>query len=445
MGSMAAGEMVGGVNAPSPTPAPSPAPASSDARPVLSPRTIRGMLAGQHLIAAVLLITGTIRALTSGTPYLVAIAAGAALSVCYLIGARLDVADGPRARWWLLSLILTWIGATAISAEFSWFAFLLWLLAGKLLPALWSVLVAIGVLTILVLAPLWHDGHVAWAGIIGPAIGGVFALGISRGYLRLLHDAAERERLLASLSRAQRETVDLQDELALTQRHAGQVAERTRIARDVHDTIAQAFSSIRLIAHAGIPRTGDETTARTLRQIEVLSGEGLADVRRIIAALTPAELEDRALPAALARLLERLREQTGAQTALQVDETLPDLPAATEATLLRVAQSALANVRLHAGATRVVMSLIDDGERVRLDVLDDGRGFDALAWEHGEGSASDSGYGLGFMRSRLRSLGGGLEIESRPGDGTAVSAHLPLVGEPAPGPARSAQSRGIKA
>ncbi|HIY66106.1 MAG TPA: sensor histidine kinase, partial [Candidatus Agrococcus pullicola] len=274
-------------------------------------------------------------------------------------------------------------------------------------------------------APVLHHGVASWANVFGPLIGGVFAFGIARGYLRLLRDAAERERLLASLSQAQQETADLQDELALTQRHAGRVDERTRLARDIHDTVAQNLSSIRLLAHAKHGAPEDPETGRAFEQIEALAGDGITDIRRIIAALTPSDLDDNALAAALARMLDRLAEQAGVRTELHVDDTLPELSTSTEVALMRTAQSALANVRLHARASRVDVSLIDDHDHVRLDVRDDGAGFDASGWERTSASTK-GGYGLPFMRSRLRDLGGGLDIESTPGDGTALSAYLPL-------------------
>ena len=218
---------------------------------------------------------------------------------------------------------------------------------------------------------------------------------------------------------------ELQDELALAQRQSGATAERTRISRDIHDTVAQALSSIRLLAHAGAARSEDEGAARTLEQVESLAGDSLADVRRIIAALAPAELEDDALAAALSRMLDRVRDEAGLAAELHVDQSLPMLPTEVEVALLRTAQSALANVRLHAQATRVVMSLIDAEDSVRLDITDDGVGFDMAQWDLTPDAASAS-YGLRFMRSRLRELGGGLDIESAPGEGTAVSVHLPL-------------------
>src|SRR5699024_5555635 len=169
----------------------------------------------------------------------------------------------------------------------------------------------------------------------------------------------------------------------------------------------------------------DEQDRRTFGQVESLAEDSLRDVRRIVAALSPSELEEGALAAALTRMLDQLRDQTTLETRLHMDHTLPPLPNAAEVALLRTAQSALANVRLHAAAVRVVVSLIDAEDAVRLDIIDDGAGFDVAAWD-ASGTASESGYGLHFMRSRLRELGGGLEVESTPGEGTALSAYLPI-------------------
>ena len=395
---------------------------------------VRAMEIGQHLIAAVLTLIGVIRAIGDGTPAAAAIVAGLAILAWHTAGALLPSRTRSRriVAWWLLGLALIWIAAAAVSAEFVWIAFLLWLLAGHLLPLSWGLLFSGLVLAVVIVAPILHHGATSYANVFGPLIGGVFAFGISRGYLQLLRDAAERERLVRSLTLAQRETAELQDELALAQRQSGAIAERTRLSRDIHDTIAQALSSIRLLAHAGADRAHDPDAARTLGQIEALAGDSLADVRRIVAALAPTELENGALAAALQRMLDRLHDEAGLQVELRVDEGLPTLPTEVEVALLRTAQSALANVRLHAEASRVVMSLIDDDHDVRLDLIDDGRGFDAAAWEReaDPGSAA-TGYGLGFMRGRLRELGGGLEIESSPGEGSAISVHLPIRPAPA--------------
>ncbi len=388
---------------------------------------VRAMEVGQHLIALVLTAVGSIRAIGDGVAPPAAIITGLAILAWHTAGTVLLSQTRSRrlAVWWLIGFAAIWIVAAAVSAEFVWLAFLLWLLAGHLLPVGWGLLFSGLVLSVVIVAPILHHGTTSYANVFGPLIGGVFAFGISRGYLQLLRDAAERERLVASLTRAQRETAELQEELALAQRHSGAIAERTRISRDIHDTIAQALSSIRLLAHAGTGRTEDPDAARTLAQVEALAGDSLADVRRIVAALVPAELEDDALAAALRRMLDRAREEVGLQTELRVDDALPILPTEVEVALLRTAQSALANVRLHSGAGRVVMSLIDAGDSVRLDVIDDGAGFDLGAWE-GSAEAVGSSYGLRFTRARLRELGGGLDIESAPGEGTAISVHLPI-------------------
>lgn len=389
--------------------------------------TVRAMQIGQHVMAVVLTTIGVIRAVGDDAAVPTAIASGVVLLAWHTLGTFLPARRGARRLelWWLIGFTAVWIAAVAVSAEFVWLAFLLWLLAGHLLPIGWGLLYATAVLAVVIVAPVLQHGTTTYANVFGPLIGGVFAFGISRGYLQLLRDAAERERLVASLTRAQDEMAGLQDELALAQRESGAIAERTRISRDIHDTIAQALSSIRLLAHAGRGRTQDPEAERTLAQVESLAGHSLTDVRRIVAALAPAELEDDALASALRRMLERARDEVGLQVELHVDETLPILPTEVEVALLRTAQSALANVRLHAAATRVVASLIDADETVRLDIIDDGSGFDPAAWER-SGRAASSSYGLRFMRARLRELGGGLDIESAPGEGTAISVHLPI-------------------
>lgn len=395
--------------------------------------TVRAMQLGQHLIALLLTIIGVIRAMGGGTPAAAAVVAGAVILAWQAAGALLPAA---RTRtpvvWWLIGFAVIWLGAVAVSAEFVWLSFLLWLLAGHLLPLRWGLVFSAAVLAVTTVAPILHHGVTSYANVFGPLIGGVFAFGISRGYLQLLHDAAERERLVASLTRAQREMAELQDELALAQRHSGAIAERTRLSRDIHDTVAQALSSIRLLAHAGASRTTDPEAALTLTQLETLAGDSIADVRRIVAALAPAELEDGALADALRRMLDRAQRETGVATQLHLDDTLPTLPTAVEVALLRTAQSALANVRLHASASRVVVSLIDADDSVRLDIIDDGTGFDVSRWER-QVDGDSSSYGLRFMRARMRELGGGIDVESAPGEGTALSVHLPIHRAPGGG------------
>lgn len=388
-------------------------------------RLVTSLRIGQAVITVVLTVVGVVRSLADGVPVPWLLATALAFLGWYggglLLSSRTD--DRALAAGWLLGLTAIWLGAVALSPEFVWLAFSLWLLAGFLLRLRWAVLLSILILAVVIVAPLLHTGTTTYANVIGPLVGGIFALGISRGYLELVRDGRERRRLIASLVATQQEMAALQDELARTQRESGAAAERTRVSRDIHDTVAQSLSSIVLLARSAAEH--EDGRDRVLAQIGALAAEGLADARRIVDDLMPAELDGSALSDALARMLERLTAETGIAATFHADEDLPALGLDAEVALLRTAQSALANVRSHAGATRVVVTLADAGDAVRLDVVDDGRGFDPSRLD---AAGPGGGYGLRAMRARLRELGGGLDVESAPGDGTALSAHLPLGG-----------------
>ena len=391
--------------------------------------TRRAMAIGQYVIAVVLTVVGMLRGLEDATaPVIALVAIGVLFLAWHTAGSWIPKrTDSLRLlRWWLIGLAVLWVVAVAITAEYIWLAFLLWLLAGHLLPGRGALVFSVLVYAVTVVAPIVHYGQTTYPNIFGPLIGGVFALGISRGYLELLRESEARQQLVNHLTRAQEETARLQDELALAQRHSGALAERTRISRDIHDTVAQGLSSIRLIAHAEQDRSHDTQHTKTLAHLESVATESLADVRRIIAALAPAELDDDGLASALQGMLQRLHTTTGIHTELRTDDTLPGLTPDAEVALLRTAQSALGNIREHSGATMAVLTLIDATDAIRLDIIDDGVGFDPTGLETTAEHSSSSSYGLRFMRARLRELGGGLDIESSPGQGTALSAYLPV-------------------
>ncbi|MBX3196374.1 MAG: sensor histidine kinase [Microbacteriaceae bacterium] len=387
--------------------------------------SIRAMRYGQHAITVVLFVIGVVRALGGdSSPVLVAVV-GLCFSGWYVAGSIFAARAGSRrlAAIWLIGLALVWLGLVVISAEFIWLAFPLWLLAGHLLPLQVAVVFSVAVFAGVAVVPLLKTGMTGYEFIIGPLVGGVFAFAISRGYLQLLKDARERQQLIASLVQAQDEMTGLHEELGRVQRESGATQERTRLSRDIHDTIAQGFSAIVLLARA----SKDAAAAlNALEQVETIALDNLVEARRIVGALAPAELDEGALTGALRRMLERLSTETGIQTELHSDASLPALPATVEVALLRTAQSALSNVRIHADARRVVVNLVDAEDAVRLDIVDDGRGFDTRAWCRKVAVPSGAGYGLHSMRARLRELGGGLDIESATGNGTALSAFVPL-------------------
>ncbi|MDQ4214373.1 sensor histidine kinase [Microbacterium capsulatum] len=381
-------------------------------------RMLRGARFALHLITGVLVVIATVRA-GSEQPLLPVMLASTVYLAWYAAGA--GFARGRAAGWWMLGLGAIWAGLLALSPEYVWLAFPLLLLAGHVLRLPWSAPFVVGVLAAAILAPFLHPGAVApgtsLAHLFGPLIGGGFAFAVSLGYDALLRDAAERERLIDSLLRAQHEAERLHDELAATQREAGATRERTRLARDLHDTIAQELSSIVMLARAEEP---DGTRPRSTAQIEELAQHSLTELRRIVAALAPADLDESALADALARMLDAVRADTAIGARLRVDPDLPALPTPVEVALLRVAQSALANVRRHAQAQNVEIVLEAKDGSVVLGVADDGIGFDPAA------RPSDASYGLAAMRSRLREGGGELEIRTAPGEGTTIRAALPL-------------------
>lgn len=388
--------------------------------------TMRAMRYGQHAITLVLLAFGLVRALLDGAAPALLVFVSACFLAWYIAGSLLArrLESRPLAAVWLVGLAALWLALTITSVEFVWLAFPLWLLAGHLLSLRTALAFSILVFAAVVVVPMWRTGETSYAYLVGPLVGGVFAFGISRGYLQLLEDARERQHLIASLVQAQHDMAGLHEELGRAQRESGAIQERTRLSRDIHDTIAQGLSAIALTTRAGSGK-GLEESQRSLQAIQALAVENLGEVRRIVNALAPAELDEAALAAALRRMLDKLTEETGIHTELHADTTLPILPGTVEVALLRTAQSALSNIRLHAEASRIVVNLIDAEDAVRLDIVDDGHGFDVRALGRASGGAA-SGYGLHSMRERLRELGGGLDIESARGEGTALSAYLPL-------------------
>jgi signal transduction histidine kinase len=389
--------------------------------------TVRAMKYGQHLITVVLLVVCVVRALVGGASPLPVGVVGLCFAGWYSAGSYIipRLAHERHSAVWLVGLATLWVGLAAVSAEFVWLAFPLWLLAGHVLTLRPAITFSILVFAAVVVAPLVQTGTTSYAFIIGPLVGGIFALGISRGYLQLLTDARERQQLITTLVQAQTDMVSLQEELGRAQRESGAIEERTRLSRDIHDTVAQGLSAIVLIARAGTGKALDDATT-ALTHIETIALDNLTDVRRIVNALSPAELQQGALTGALQRMLERLMLETSIQTEFHTGDSAVALPATVEIALLRTAQSALSNVRLHADAHHVVVTFDQSDDTARLDIVDDGRGFNLDTWREAV-EPTASGYGLHSMRARLRELGGGLDIESSDGDGTALSAHVPLA------------------
>lgn len=199
------------------------------------------------------------------------------------------------------------------------------------------------------------------------------------------------------------------------------VEERTRIARELHDAVAQKLFSLRLTADAAatlVDRAPERAVAE-VRRVRDIAGEALAELRSVIFALRPAELEDAGLLVTLRKhveILDRVHD-----TSLRWDaDGVPPLPGEIEDVVFRVAQEALHNALRHSGAGHVDVSLrAADGELV-LEVSDDGRGFDVPSALRGSRRL-----GLASMRERAASVGGRVDIRSAPGSGTTVRLEVP--------------------
>jgi signal transduction histidine kinase len=241
-------------------------------------------------------------------------------------------------------------------------------------------------------------------------------------YRSLDTDARLRQRLLDDLREAQ-------GDLAEAQHRAGTLAERARLSREIHDSVAQGLSSINLLLQAAEQEWDQRPAlARSLvGQAAQSARDGLEEARRLVRDLAPAPVppDPATLPEALAHLAQRSGGTTGLQVDLRVHgEPLP-LPEDVAVGLLQTARGALANVAEHAAAQRVTLTLTFQDNAVSLDVRDDGRGFDPeTVPPPGHGVR---GRGLSGMRSRIHTLGGQLVVESASGEGTVVAASVPLV------------------
>jgi len=222
------------------------------------------------------------------------------------------------------------------------------------------------------------------------------------------------ERTVAELSASEDRNVRLQDQLLAQARDAGVQEERARLSREIHDTVAQSLVGIITQLEAASDITARDHTTR-LQRAGATARDALGEARRAVRALASPRLDDDQLPTALAGFVREIAEATS----IDARFTLDGEPAPTpyDAELLRICQEALTNVAKHSTASRVMVTLGYSADAVRLDVRDDGSGFDAAVVR--------SGHGLPGIRQRLALIGGMLEIETSEGGGCAVSAAVP--------------------
>jgi signal transduction histidine kinase len=352
------------------------------------------------------------------------------------------------AGWWVLA------GALVVCSPWFGFAvFVGYLFAPEVLPgrSWFAGVVATAVLVATCqaggLPPLEPVFLAVWAAVV--AVNATLATAFT--YFGMLSEQQSERRKVTidelaeaneKLAAAMEENAGLHAQLLVQAREAGVLDERQRLAGEIHDTIAQGLTGI--VAQLQAARTARDAAShdRHLDNAASLARTSLDEARRSVQALRPQQLEAARLPEALADVATRWSEVNGVPATLTVTGEARQLHPEVEVALLRSGQEALANVAKHAGASRVGVTLSYMEDLVTLDVVDDGCGFTPGTAPHGPG-----GFGLDGMRQRVLRVAGTLEVESTPGEGTAICATVPAIpagagAPPAPAPASAAVRRG---
>jgi len=210
--------------------------------------------------------------------------------------------------------------------------------------------------------------------------------------------------------------------LSAQSRQSAVMAERNRMARDIHDTLAQGFTGVIVQLEAAGEAMSQSRTARVsdhLNQAGELARESLREARRSVQALRPQALEGKQVSEALKDLIEKMTRGTTVHAEFTLQGNQQKLPPEWEANLLRIGQEVLTNVLRHARASTFNVLLVFDSREIRLNLRDDGCGFDP--------KRRHEGFGLQGMRERAEGMGGQLSIESANGKGTMISIVLPLA------------------
>jgi len=362
-----------------------------------------------HVGFAVLMLTALIRYVLRHDPVenlWIMVLAGVVCAL-YLVTAFL-VNRKHRQAPWVIVLVAAASVLVLLAPSFAWCSFGLFFLCRRTLHGLAGYLA--GGVTILTAAFSWYmfsdDRDIVM--LLGPiAIGAMLTLIFDR----MEQDAAEQRRLNEEISSAQLQ-------LAASERRAGIITERERVAREIHDTVTQGLASSLLLLEAANRNWPTTSSQDEVRRASELLRHNLMETRRLVHDLASPATDTGPLP-------EVLREAASAYVPnLQLHVVGTERPVSAEVrhALLRVVQSAAANVKLHSGADQATVTIGFLQDTVTLDIHDNGCGFTA---ENIEAPSESGGYGLRAMRQRVEQLGGEFSVESTPGTGTIIAAQIP--------------------
>lgn len=391
------------------------------ARTALTPVFV-GLRTGVHVVFVALVVLVVGRAVLVPTPgSTVVVVMAVVLVATYATGGFFARASTTRGRGpgflWLTLVTGEWVVLLWWSPMAAYLVFPLFFLYLHLLGRYVGTLMVI-ITTGIAIVALGLTGGWSAGGVIGPLVGAAVSIMIGLGYQALAREAAERERLMAEL-------VATRDQLAATEHESGVLAERGRLAREIHDTVAQGLSSIQLLLHAAERADPDGPGIEHIRLARDTAAANLADTRRFIRELTPTNLAEVGLGGTLRRLASTQWEPQGLTVAVRVSDALT-LPMQLQTALLRIAQGAIANVIQHAQADTATISLsVEDGD-LRFTITDDGRGFDPEQLAASRSTATTDSFGLQATQERVDQLGGTLTIDTAPGRGTTVTVDLAI-------------------
>jgi signal transduction histidine kinase len=267
------------------------------------------------------------------------------------------------------------------------------------------------------------SAHGFW--VIGPSvlISLLFSVLMGVWISRIIDQSRDRAELIEQLEAAR-------SKLGEAHHAQGVMAERERMAREIHDTLAQGFTSVIMLAQAARAHLDDDAPgAAQLDSIEDVARENLSEARALVAAFSPVGLNGSTLTDAVRRLAQRFGTETGVAVDVEVSGELAGLTRDREVVLLRATQEALANVRRHARARLVTVRLAEDGVSAMVQVDDDGVGFAGAGGDAAVGGTDGGtgGFGLAGMRGRVLDAGGEVDVVSTPGAGTRVTVRVPLA------------------
>lgn len=370
-----------------------------------------------HSGFAVLMVASAVRYVMRHSPADNLWTVALAVAVCALYAVTAVLAHrqpGQRSQhpWipWMVALVAAWAALVVVAPSFAWCSFAIFFLTRTAFRG-WAGYVAGGATAAATAVGLFRMSD--WTDIamlLGPlAVGALLTL----IYDKIERDAALQRRLFDDVTQAQ-------EQLAAKQREAGIATERERVSREIHDTVTQGLASSLLLLEAAQRSWPAETAHDDVRKATDLLRRNLADTRSLVHELSAPGLETGPLPEAL----EHAARQYVDNISVQVTGEPQPLPSEVRHALLRVTQSAVANIKLHARANHASVTVGYLPDAVTLDVFDDGRGFDPAAVPP---PSADGGYGLRAMRQRVEQLGGELSVESSPGEGTIIAAQFPLT------------------